>query len=163
MVGKDKRLIRFYELIVEMQDDMFHFAYSILKNVSQCEDAVSSAIIKAHNNLHQLRNEKVFRSWLLKIVRNECYALIKSQRRLSVLDEAVIESESRDLEREIDVRQAVMKLAPFHRETVILYYGCDYSVSEISSIMDVPAGTVKSRLSRARTELKNMLGDDYYE
>ena len=61
------------------------------------------------------------------------------------------------------MENALARLPQEQREAITLYYICDHSVNDIAEILEVPSGTVKSRLSRARAELKRLLGDEYYE
>jgi len=59
---EQQKLEWFYTKIVELQTDMYRFAYSVLKSSDQCEDAVHNAILKAHDNLHHLKNDEAFRA-----------------------------------------------------------------------------------------------------
>ena len=79
------------------------------------------------------------------------------------MDEDLPDHKTGNIEQQLDINHAMMQLTPVHRAILTLYYGFDYSTKEIAAIMEIPSGTVKSRLSRARNELKKILGDDYYE
>lgn len=153
----------FYRQVLLYKDNMYRFAFSILHDSADCEDAVSNAIIRAHDHIHQLRKKDSFRIWFAKIVRNESLRIIKEHKRTFSVEEKPIVSEQMEPCESIDVQKAMSQL-PIDRRTVItLYYICDYSVSDIAMVLQLPIGTVKSRLSRARSELKELLGGNEYE
>lgn len=162
-MSRDKKLQWFYGQIIELRDELFYFAYSILRSVPESEDAVSSAIVKAHTHIDALRDKKALRPWMFRIVRNECYGMAKLRQRTVPIDEEMPYMREAGTEHRIDVANAMARLPKEQREAITLYYICDHSVNEIADILEVPSGTVKSRLSRARAELKRLLGDEYYE
>lgn len=139
----------FFNSITAMQGDMFAYAFSITESREDAEDAVHNAIIKAFDNLPKLRNRAKFRPWLFKILRNECLLSMRFRRRFSPFTED-IPAEQKDLETSIDLSIAVSGLSEELREIVVLYYKIGYSTGEIAQILDIPRGTVMSRLARAR-------------
>lgn len=162
-MNRDKKLQWFYNQIIELRNELFYFAYSILRSVPESEDAVSSAIIKAHTHIASLRNRSALKPWLFRIVRNECYSMAKLRQRTVPIDEEMSYPHEAGTEYRVDVENALARLPQEQREAITLYYICDHSVNDIAEILEVPSGTVKSRLSRARAELKRLLGDEYYE
>ena len=156
-VEQRRKLEWFYSKIVEIQADMYRFSYSILKSSDMCEDAVHNAIIKAHDNLQQLRDERAFRAWMFQIIRNECLALLNKQKRFLPLEDETVMEETASIEERIDIGHAVLQLSRKHREVVALYYSYEYSVAEIAVILKISQGTVKSRLARARKELRRIM------
>ena len=159
----DKKLNWFYGRITELRDELFYFAYSILRSVPESEDAVSSAIIKAHTHIDSLRSKSALKPRLFRIVKNECYGMAKLNRRTIPIDEEIPYLHEHGAECRIDVANALSRLTSEQREAITLYYICGHSIKEIAEILEIPSGTVKSRLSRARAELKRLLGDEYYE
>ena len=164
-MNRDKKLQWFYGQVIELRGELFYFAYSILRSVPESEDAVSSAIIKAHTHIDSLRNRNAFKPWLFRIVRNECYVMAKLRKRTVPIDDEMPYQYQHEhgTEYRVDIGNAIARLAQEQREAITLYYICDHSVNEIAEILEVPSGTVKSRLSRSRAELKRLLGDEYYE
>ena len=162
-MGRDKELQWFYEKIIELKEDLFCFAYSILHSVPECEDAVSSAIVKAHTHIDALRNRKALKPWLFQIVKNECYGIVSARQRSVPIDANAPYHHDPKPEQRLDVENALAQLPQEQSTAITLYYICGYSIKEISKILEIPSGTVKSRLSRARAELKKALGDEYHE
>ncbi len=162
-MNRDKKIKWFYDQIIELRNELFYFAYSILHSVPESEDAVSSAIIKAHTHIDSLRSRSALKPWLFRIVRNECYNMAKLWQRTIQIDEETPYLHETGTEHRADVENALARLPQEQREAITLYYICDHSIKEIVEILEIPSGTVKSRLSRARAELKRLLGDEYYE
>lgn len=154
---------RFIELMMEMEADMFHLALSILRREQDCSDAVQEAVMKAYANRHTLRNPAYFKTWIMRILINECYSLLRRQKRVVLMEEETLgaQVDFKDYVREeyLDLYQAIDALKQKDRLCVLLYYIEDYPVRQIAEILDMPEGTVKSRLRRARMQLKDMLKD----
>lgn len=144
-------------------------AFLITRDRAAAEDAVQEAFLQVIRNAPQLRDPAAFRPWFYRIVVNTAKRLSRRARRplpldlhqrdtvdLSVLspEEASIGIE--EIER---VRTAIAGLSDAHREVIVLRYYTGLSEAEIAETLGVPAGTVKSRLHRAREVLKERLGE----
>lgn len=140
----------FQNNVLEAETTMYRISMSMLQNEADCADAVSEAILKAFEKLPSLRNERYFKTWLIRILINECNKILRSKQRFAPLDEETgfCENDYSDL------YEALNKLDTKLRLTVTLYYMEGYSVEEIKNILKIPAGTVKSRLARGRKLLK---------
>ena len=137
-----------------------------MKNDDDVYDALQEALMSIYQNFNQLKNLKFFSTWATRIVINKCYDLLrKNKNNVVPFDENIendINSSKNDVY-EVDqygIMKAVEGLNEELKLITILYYYDDYSVNEISEIVDIPIGTVKSRLSRAREILKNKLGKE---
>lgn len=142
--------------IESMSDTLFRVAFAILRNYADCEDAVQNTIMKAYRNLNTLREPAYFRTWTVRILKNECFAALKKQRTVVPLaeqPEGAYEMEIPDL----DLNRAFDTLSPEERLTVTLYYYEGYKTAEIAKLTDVSDSTVRNRLARARAALKEKL------
>ena len=157
--------------VLKAEKSLYHIAKSILKNDADCEDAVSEAIVKAFGNLASLKKDKHAKTWLTRILINECFHIRKQRKKVTLLSEEdawVLERREEnsgnllEVERYSELYHFIGKLKENQRLAVILYYYEGYSVKEIASIMEVTQGTVKSRLGRARKILKQYLEEGYY-
>lgn len=151
----------FSKKVSELEDVLFHVSYGILHNVTDCEDAVQEAILKAYANKERLRKPEYFKTWLVRILMNECYTIIRKQSRELPLNEAVTE-QTKTMNAFIkeeyrDLYEGMKQLPPKDRICVQLFYMEGYSIKEIAHVFRIPEGTVKSRLSRARSQLKDSL------
>ena len=161
----------FAGLVIDSTDSLYRVSKSIQKNDADCEDAVSEAIVKAFGNLASLKKDKHAKTWLTRILINECFHIRKQRKKVTLLSEEdswVLERREEnsgnllEVERYSEIYHFIGKLKENQRLAVILYYYEGYSIKEIASIMEVTQGTVKSRLGRARKILKQYLEEGYY-
>ena len=146
----------FVEEVRAVKQTAFGTAYLILKNTSDCEDAMSAAIVKAYEHRSKLKKRDSFRAWFLQILRNECYTVLRGRRKVTTTDTLPETPDAPDATLALDLHDAVMRLGTEQR-TALYLREQGYSLEEIAAIMDVPAGTVKSRISRAKESLRMML------
>ena len=135
---------------------LFAASYAILGNSDACADAVQSALMKAWQNRNSLKNDAGFKSWMVQIVSNESKNYLRRKPNLPLDDNIPTADEDQD---HIDVKQAVNALPESARLIVMLYYFERYSVKDICILLNLPEGTVHSRLSRAREQLRKELPD----
>ena len=156
MISRDA----FAQEVRELTDTAFAVTYLILGNSADCEDAMSASILRAFENRGNLRKRESFRAWFLQILRHEAYDLLKKRRRLTPVEELPEEAapEGDDAGR-LDLRQALQELTDTQR-TALLLQQEGYDMAEIGQILDVPVGTVKSRISRAKQTLRTLLEDN---
>ena len=143
--------------IEKAQPSMFRVAFAILRNRTDVEDATQSAILKAYSRLDSLSDRKVFGSWLIRILKNECFDILRSKR-------PIVRIEDCDTGYEMsvpdpDLNRAFDALSPEERLTMTLFYFEGYKTAEIAKLTDVSEGAVRSRLSRARATMKELLSE----
>lgn len=146
----------FQDNVLASEEMLYRVSKSICFYDSDCEDAVQQAILNAYAKLDTLHEEKYFRTWITRILINECYRVNNLKSREVSFAEYALTSEAVE-DNYSFVFTEIMKLSPKIRIVVQLYYVEDYSVSEIASILHIPSGTVKSRLSKGRAKLKSIL------
>lgn len=142
--------------IREYAPNMYRLALAMLHNRQDAEDAVSEAVLIAYEKRHTLRDRNRFKPWIMQIMANEARRIYGKNRRITPMEDMEAYMPSfRDENHELwDV---VMQLETAHREVIMLYFYERFSIKEIGRILRVPEGTVKSRLSRAKKALKEML------
>lgn len=141
--------------IVDMQDTLYRVATTILPRLHDREDAVQQAIEKAWRNQRALREDSAMKSWVVRILINECYALLRRSKR-EIPSETLPEREAAP-DAKVDVYQLFTSLDKKHRLPMVLYYVEGYTIEEISRILLRPQGTIKSQLHRGRMMLRNNL------
>jgi RNA polymerase sigma-70 factor (ECF subfamily) len=169
-------LTAFNRLVLSYQDYAYNIAFRIMGDHPSAEDAVQDGMIKAYRNLRRFRGGS-FKSWLLRIVTNTCYDELRRRRRRPTTplepladDEEEVEnprwladpSESpEEYSARVELNRAIQncldRLSDEFRTIVILIdiQGMDYS--EAAEVAGTPLGTVKSRLARARSGLRDCL------
>ena len=148
----------FESLVLESTDTLYRVSMSMLKNEHNASDCVSDAILKAYENLHKLKHEEYFKTWLIRILINECKKTLKKQTREVGLDERLPVVSSRDNPYlSVEIGEAIDSLPEKIRLVIIMFYIEQYSIKEIKLALNIPEGTVKSRLSKGRKLLKERL------
>ncbi|WP_448782672.1 RNA polymerase sigma factor [Blautia sp.] len=139
---------------------LYHISKSILKNDSDCGDAVQETLLKAYEKLPMLKEEKFFRTWITRILINECKGILRKQKKVVQYEDYMGNERLSEENRYHHLYMAIMELPEDLRILVTLYYIEGFSQKEISEILEIPEGTIKSRLSRARDFLKTQLSDE---
>jgi RNA polymerase sigma-70 factor (ECF subfamily) len=147
----------FIDRVLEAERTLYHVSKTILSVDQDCEDAVQSAILKAYEKLNTLKEEQYFKTWIIRILLNECYRLKRREQPNVSYEECFEFVKAEDEEDFSELYLAIKKLPERIRITIVLYYVEGYSVKEIKQILKIPAGTVKSRLAKGRKLLKNRL------
>lgn len=155
-VGEVINRDEFVALVHENQAAMYRLALGILKNEMDAEDAVSETITKAYIHLGKIRNPEKFKSWILTILSNESKTILQKRKKIELVEDVSFFEETTP-EKNDELWSAVMSLHEKFGKVVILYYYNGFSTKEISKILKISEGTVKSRLSRARGKLKDIL------
>ncbi|MEL7648695.1 MAG: sigma-70 family RNA polymerase sigma factor [Sedimentibacter sp.] len=146
---------QFSNLVETHQLSMYRLAKSILLNEYDAEDAVGSAIYKAYVSRNTIKDLNCFKAWILKIVSNESYSIIRKNKKLIYMEQVIEPAQiSKDYESSYEVWDSVQKLEEKYRAIIVLFYYDDFSIKNISEILDIPQSTVKVRLFRARQKLK---------
>ena len=151
------------QLVAEHHPTVYRYAYRLTGSVPDAEDLTQQVFLTAHQRLGQLRREASARSWLLTILRN--YFLKSCQKRRPIPAEnlqldmntipAVLPDEL-DIDRE-RLQRALDELPPKYRLVLVMFYFEDCSYREIAERLELPMGTVMSRLARAKGHLRAKL------
>lgn len=150
----------FIRIIQASEDMMYRIAKSMVKSDEDCADAIQETILKAYTSIGSLKEPKFFKTWLIRILINVCNQILRTKKNVISLvgwKEPATHTDSYD---EIEIHEVVNSLNEETRMLVILYYFEDMSVKQIAQTLDIPEGTVKSRLSRARNELSSLFQNE---
>lgn len=146
---------QFDQAILSLRSMLYYVSYGLLANSNDQDDAVQEAIRKALEKRASLRDEKQFKSWLTRIVINECYNILRKRKREIPTEELpALEVPPQAKEELFD---ALMTLEVKRRLPIVLHYYEGYTTKEIAQILRVPEGTIKGRLVRAREQLGLLL------
>ena len=148
------------QLVAEHYDAIYRYAYRLTGEANAAEDVAQEVFVRALKGCQQLRDPQAARGWLYVIARNEFSRWLSKFASTAPLVEAECErgeAACADLERGDWVQRSLMRLPPDFRVVVTMFYFEQLSYSEIARELDVPIGTVMSRLNRARKHLKDVL------
>lgn len=158
--GDKDSFIRLFESI---ELDMYKMARSILLRDQDCQDVMQETTLKAYQSIASLQKPEFFKTWVFRILINECNALLRKQQRRNetITDDpesSIVEYAALPQEYEhIELYEAIGELEASLRMVVSLYYFQDMPVKEIASILNLSETAVKSRLYRARHQLVQAL------
>ena len=148
----------FTRRVLAVENKLYRISCGMLKNPQDRMDAVQEAVTKAWANVHSLRREEYFETWLTRILINECHNIQNARTNIVPLDslseQGAYEGNNKPL------RDAILALDVQLRLPVLLYYMEGYKLREIAQILRIPEGTVKTRLTRAKKKLKSLLEED---
>ena len=146
----------FSQLYARIYKDLYKFAYYMMKQQQDAEDAVSDTVLAAYENIHKLKKEESFRNWMFTILANTCRRKLKKQERNAELEDNLAAEET-DYAQTQDVREAFGRLETKDRLIVGWSVLGGYSSDEIGNMLGMNAATVRSRKSRALGRLRQML------
>lgn len=157
----------FERLIEEYKLPIYKTAKAILKDEDDVCDAIQDTCLSIYKNINKLKNEKHFKTWVIRITINKCYDII-SKHKLN--NEKTIKMQSNILDfqsdfdnnviAKTDLEMAMNLLEEDLKIVTVLYYYNDMSISDISMVLNIPKGTVKSRVFRAREKLYHVLNKE---
>lgn len=149
----------FLSLIDENRLNLYRVARGILRNEEDIKDALQNTLVKSFKNISTLQNNGLFKTWLIRILINECNEVLRKNKRNIPLNEEIGESLGgySDQYKNMDLIRVIDSLSDEYRTIITLFYFEDISVKDISNILGISEGTVKSRLSRAREKIKSKL------
>lgn len=153
------------QLVLKEKDNYYRLAFSFMKNQHDSMDMVSEMILILYDNIKNLKDNEKFYSWSKTILVNLCKKALKDRNKIIDLDSVKDSSTSLDdtMEEEMDIDLYIDKLSKKHKEVIRLRYFLDMDYATISEVLKIPIGTVKSRINKGLSDLREMVrGDEYY-
>lgn len=147
----------FARVIEQNKNSMYRIAKGILKNEHDVEDALQNAVIKCYNGFPALKKDEYFKTWLIRIVINECNQIIRKSKKVIPMEEIRTAEKGIDAFNSIDLANAVDSLEHDLRIVTLLYYYEDVPAKDIAKILNINETTVRTRLYRARNRLHEIL------
>jgi len=151
----------FTSLITASEKSMYRVAKSILQTDMECADAIQESIFKAFRSIKTLKEPNFFKTWLIRILINECNKILQINKRLVPIEELNEQPKETENFEYIELHNAVDFLEEELKIVVTLYYFEDFPLKEVAAILNTAEGTIKSRLHRARTKLADLLKIEY--
>ena len=147
------------ELFTRFADDVYRFAYSCTRHAADAEDVYQDVFLRLLEQRAGRWDEEHLKAWLIRTALNRCADLGRLRRRRGTLSLEEVPDMARPAdEAAAELWDAVGRLPEKLRTAVHLFYGEGYESGEIGALLGIPAATVRSRLRRARAELRDLLG-----
>lgn len=165
----------FAEIVELYKDKVYQISYRMVGNRHEAEDISQEAFLRAYINIHSYDINKKFSTWLYRIATNLSIDRLRKKKPDFYLDAEVAGAEGltlysqvaadgmlpeekvESLELQETIQVAILKLPAKYRSVIVLKYIEELSLKEISEILDLPIGTVKTRIHRGREALRHQL------
>lgn len=172
MEGHMERLIKkakrgdaeaFILLMEENKESMKRIACAYLKREEDAADAIQDTILDAYEHIHKLKKPEHFKTWLTRILLNNCTKIYRQNKAQSAYDLSLQEYESIaaqdavsgvEAESDLEFQNLLLHLPEESRLIFQLYFGEQYTISQIADLMKLKENTVKSRLHRGKEQLR---------
>ena len=148
----------FCRLMDEHLQCMYKMASAYLKNDEDVADAIQDTILSCYENLKSLKQNRYFKTWMIRILINKCKDMIQKKKLVTYTDQMPETPFHEEEYAAMEWAQVLETLDSKYRLVVLLYYMEGFSVREISNILDLPENTVKSRLYRGRKKIAEIYG-----
>jgi RNA polymerase sigma-70 factor (ECF subfamily) len=175
--GGDKS--SFNALIRKHEARAYQYAFRLTRNPEEASDIVADGFVRVYNAIHNFKGNSAFTTWLYRILTN-CYLDVrkKEKNRVTTSLDAILQTPEGEVERQIEdpgtspyedvernvretsIEDAVGLLPEYQRAMIVMYHSESMTYEEIAAALDLPVGTVKSRLNRARISLRELLVRD---
>ena len=155
-------------LIEDYGQEVYRIAYFYIKDRQLAEDVFQEVFYKVMKNYHKFQHQSSEKTWLTRITINTCKDLLRTNWIKLVTTFSTWQEPQSDYEAPFDIEkqeeyqelyQMIQKLPTKYKDVILLFYYKELSYEEISQILGIPEGTVRSRLARARTKLKKMISE----
>lgn len=143
----------YISFITENKEMLYRVAYGYLRDETKSLDAVDEAVYQGYAHRHDLREPKYLKTWVTRILINECLKIIRNAKRELNMEVLPEEPFSPD-ENSMYLRHALNNLPEELRRIIVLRYFGGYTIAETANIMDIPEGTVSTRTRKALEILK---------
>ena len=165
----------FSDIVNLYQHKLYQICYRMLGNKQEAEDIAQEAFVRAYINLHTFDQKRKFSTWLYRIATNLCIDRLRKKQTDDYLDadvagtdgldmyshiasdEQLPEEQALQMELQDRIQYEISRLPDKYRTVIVLRYIEELSLQEISEILDMPLGTVKTRIHRGREALRKQL------
>jgi len=155
-------------LIEQYGQEVYKIAYFYMKETQLAEDVFQEVFYKVIKNYHKFNHQSSEKTWLIRITINTCKDMLRTSWIKRVTTFGVWQDSEHEYEKPYDIEkketnkelyELIQRLPQKYKEILLLFYYKDLTYEEISEILQIPEGTVRSRLSRAREKLKKMMNE----
>ena len=151
----------FTETVIRMTPTLYRIARGQLLIEADQQDAVQEAIRRSWEKRNSLKNERYLQTWVIRILLNVCHDTQRYGKREFPMEE--LPEQPPETQDYTDLRNALFRLKDKERIPVILHYIEGYDVKHVAEILKIPVNSVKTRLKRARTHLRDILNEEALE
>lgn len=158
--AKNNDKIAFSELISAIEKELYLIAKTKLKNDDDIGDAIQETIYKSYKNIKKLKDNAIFKTWIIKILMNECNNIYKKKSKYSIsyeekeMEKYLVANDKSD---NVEFEVLIKDLDSEEKLILTLYYCSKYTIKEISKIAKIKENTIKSKMARARNKIRKQI------
>lgn len=160
--AKNKDKEAFTELILSIQKELYCVARIKLQNEEDICDIMQETMLSAFKDIKKLKENKYFKTWIIKILINKCNKMYRNKKCISLEENEsynyIIQEDKND---KMDFDILIRNLNNQEKTIMTLYYYLGYTTKEISKILNIREGTIRSKISRAKTKIKNQYKGEF--
>ena len=149
----------FSEIILEIKKELYYLSKAKLNSEDDIADCIQDTIIISYQNIKKLKENSYFKTWIIKILINQCNKRLRNNKKQNnYIENIPIENcmIKKELEKKkIDFDFLIKDLQSDEKTILTLFYRFEYTIKEISIILNKNENTIKSKIQRARNKLKN--------
>lgn len=160
--GDEKAYITLFQ---QYEEDLYRIAYVYVRNKNDALDIVQETAYKSFSKLKSLKKPEYFKTWLIKIAINSAISFLRKEQKVVPMkteNTEFISSNDKDLSLHLTLKELVELLNENEKSVVLLKYYFDHTFNEISDILDIPLGTVKTTLYRSLEKLRKQMNKEDY-
>lgn len=150
----------FREAVERHRDTVFRVAYTYMRDAADADDVTQDVFVKLLRETRGFASDSHLRNWLVRVCVNECRSLFRRPWRRTEDIEQYANTLSLPSEEHVEVFASLMRLPEKYRVPLVLHYWGGFSTGEVASLLHVPASTLRTRLARGRSRLKELLEKD---
>lgn len=153
-------------LLKQEKEKLYRTAYSYVRNEADALDVFQQTVLLAIESVHQLREPKYFKTWLMKICINVSLSVLQKQKNVILIDEFKFNTLSTEIatsDEKLDLLDAIYGLDDKYKTVLLLKYYEDLTFEQIAEVLGEPIGTVKSNGKRALAKIKKTLKGAYID
>lgn len=154
----------FMELIDENKDQIYRTAYAYVKDETMALDIVQETVCKAYLNIHSLKKSMYFKTWIMKIAINVSTDFYKKRNKVIYLDQAQLLNKADtpvySEHEKFYLLDMIDKMDEKYKKVIIMKYFNDMTINDISEVLDIPLGTVKTYLNKGLTFLRKYMKEE---
>lgn len=151
----------FAERIWDARQTLFRVCWAQLASAHDREDAIQETMVRAWHKRGQLRQTEYLQTWLIRILLNVCHDMQRRNRRIVPVEEAPFFCFPQDGQ-DADLREVLRALPEKFRMPIVLHYIEGYPIRQVAQMLRIPEGTVKTRLTRGKQQLKEQLHEEVF-
>ena len=151
----------FAKAVTEMVQTLYRVSCSQLAVEADREDAVQETLRRAWEKRASLKNDAYLHTWVIRILLNVCHDIQRERRRM-IPTADLPEPSAPDGTAAADLKDCLLRLDERERIPVLLHYVEGYDVKQVAAMLRIPQGTVKSRLSRGREQLRSICREEVF-